>query len=303
MKNLLIIGLAFVFGICTANAQDGVAQDTSWKKGATGALNFNQISLTNWAGGGENSLAGALFVTGFANHAKNRFAWDNVADVSYGLIKPGSDDIRKNEDKFEINSKAGYRTSETSKWYYTALGNFKSQFAEGFLYGELPNGQETKVLNSNFMAPGYFLGALGMDYKPSDNFTVFISPVTSKFTFVTEDKLSDEGAYGVDPGETSRSEFGGYANARYTVDLKENINLLSKLDLFSNYGENPDHIDVNLEVLIAAQLTKFLSASFGIQALYDHDITVPKTDEDNRPGKGTQFKQVIGIGLSHSIGD
>ncbi|NNM15006.1 MAG: DUF3078 domain-containing protein, partial [Bacteroidia bacterium] len=66
---------------------------------------------------------------------------------------------------------------------------------------------------------------------------------------------------------------------------------------------DPDHIDVNLEVLIAAQLTKFLSASFGIQALYDHDIIVPKTEDNDRPGRGTQFKQVIGIGLSHSIGD
>lgn len=301
MKKLLIVGLAVAFGFQSVNAQETAVIDTSWKTGGITALNFNQVSLSNWAAGGENSLSGAAFLSLFANHAKQRFAWDNVLDLGYGLIKPGSDDIRKNEDKIELNSKAGFQTSETSKWYYSALANFKSQFAEGFVYGEDANGAEIKTLNSNLFAPAYILGALGMDYKPQDNFSVFISPVTAKFTIVTEDELNAIGAFGVDPGETSRSEFGGYLNARFTQDIMENINFLTKLDLFSNYDQNPQNIDVNWELLLAAKVNEYISASLGAQIIYDHDITVPKNESGTKLGKGTQVKQVFGIGISYAL--
>lgn len=302
MKKSLIIAIAFAFGFSTVNAQEAATKDTTWKTGGVSAVNFNQVSLTNWAAGGEGSLSGAAFLSLFANKVEGRFAWDNVLDLGYGLIKPGSADIRKNEDKIELNTKAGYQTSKTSKWYYSALGNFKSQFAEGFLYGtDATTGLETKTLNSNLFAPAYALIALGMDYKPSDHFSVFISPVTSKFTIVTEDALNAVGAYGVDPGKTSRGEFGGYLNARYNKDLMENLNFLAKLDLFSNYADNPDHIDTNLEFLFAAKVNKYITASLGAQILYDHDITVPKTEDNDRPGKGTQFKQVFGIGFAYSF--
>jgi hypothetical protein len=66
----------------------------------------------------------------------------------------------------------------------------------------------TKI--SDFFAPAYLVLALGLDYKPDAYFSVFLAPVTEKFTFVTDQVLSDAGAFGVTPGKTSLSEFGGY---------------------------------------------------------------------------------------------
>jgi hypothetical protein len=300
-------------------AQDSLARDTSWKTGGVFNLNFNQTSLTNWAAGGENSIAANSLLNIFAKYKKNRCAWDNSLDLAYGLLKAGEKDIRKSEDKIDLLSKFGYDANNKNKWFYTALFNFKSQFTTGYEYPT----DTTKMLVSEFASPAYFLFALGMDYKLKDYFSLFISPLTLKATIVNNEDLADAGAFGVDKaeydpagirikaGENLRTEYGAYLNAKFQKDVLTNVNLLTKLDLFSNYSEDPQHIDVNWEVLIAMKINKYLSASINTQLIYDHDVTIqeydvvngfkiPKINPDGTPvaGPRVQFKEVIGVGLS-----
>jgi hypothetical protein len=160
------------------------------------------------------------------------------------------------------------------------------------------------------MAPAYLMTALGLDYKPNSYFTAFLAPLTGKFTFVTEESLSNAGAFGVTPGETVRSEIGGYFRAVYSrADFKgeflKNIGFTTKLDLFSNYTNNPQNIGVNWETLTTLKVNKFLNASFITQLIYDDDILVP-FDKNNsgviEAGEGVkskaQFKEILGVGLS-----
>ena len=91
-------------------------------------------------------------------------------------------------------------------WYYSGLLSFKSQFASGYDYDVEP-----KKMISKFMAPGYLTAALGMDYK-TDGFSVLMAPVSGKFTFVNDQTLSDDGAFGVDPGKKARAELGASYN-------------------------------------------------------------------------------------------
>jgi hypothetical protein len=311
--------LAFLLSAGGAIAQDTIPHDTTWTKGGVLTLNFNQTSLTNWAAGGDNSIAANALLNVFAKYKKKRTAWDNSLDLGYGLIKPGEKDVRKSDDKIDLLSKFGYDATNKNKWFYTLLFNFKSQFTAGYEYPT----DTTKVLVSDFAAPAYFLLALGMDYKPNAYFSLFISPLTMKTTLVSNQDLADAGAFGVDKaefnaagvkikdGENVRSEYGAYLNAKFQKDVMTNVNLLTKLDLFSNYTEDPQHIDVNWEVLLAMKINKFLSASINTQLIYDHDITIqeynvvngfkiPKVNPDGTPvaGPRVQFKEVIGIGLS-----
>jgi hypothetical protein len=172
------------------------------------------------------------------------------------------------------------------------------------------------------MAPAYLTVALGMDYKPSDVFTLFISPATGKFTFVTNNALADAGAYGVDPakydigvklsdGKTFRPEFGAYLRAKFQKDMLKNLNLSSTLSLFDNYTDkntaNRANVDVNWEVLINIKAGKFLTTSIYTNLVYDHDIKIPTYKKVNGfktlvgYGPKTQFKETIGIGLSYKF--
>ena len=60
-----------------------------------------------------------------------------------------------------------------------------------------------------------------------------------------------------------------------------NVNLLTKLELFSNYLKNPQNIAVNWEVLFAMKINKFLTANLGTQMIYDDIISVPVVKEEN----------------------
>ncbi|MBL4594856.1 MAG: DUF3078 domain-containing protein [Flavobacteriales bacterium] len=278
-----------------------------WKTGGIISLNLTQVSLTNWSAGGENSLSVNGILSLSANLKKGNSTWDNSLDLAYGILQQGKADVRKTDDKIDLTSKYGQKAFKN--WYYAALINFKSQMTTGYNYPD----DSTEI--SNFLAPGYLLGAIGLDYKPSEVFTLFISPLTIKMTLVNDQNLADAGAYGVKPaefdgfgnilskGESSRSEYGGYLRALLKKDIMKNVNLQTKLELFTNYSEEPNHIDVNWEVLIAMKVNKYISATISTQLLYDHDIDISIDDNNDgiidAVGPRTQFKEILGIGLSY----
>jgi len=80
---------------------------------------------------------------------------------------------------------------------------------------------------------------------------------------------------------------------------------MSTVDLFSNYLHNPQNIDVNWQVLINMKVNKFLSASITTHIIYDDDIMIPldRNEDGITEGKGprTQFKEVLGVGLSYKF--
>ena len=241
------------------------------------------------------SLNGLINLT--ANYKKDKSAWDNSFDFGYGKLKRMDDNGDpiwvKTDDKINITSKYGYQASKV--WYYSAFFNFKTQFDKGYNY---PN-TDDKI--SDFMAPAYLLFALGMDYKPNDNLTVLIAPLTMKSTIVNSTILSDQGAFGVDPGKKLRSEFGSSINAQYKKDeIVKNVNFLTKIDLFSNYLKNPQNVDVNWETLFVLKVNKFISATVAANLVYDDDTDYIDKDGNNM-GPKVQFKEVIGVGFTYKF--
>lgn len=287
-------------------AGEAAVKDTSWTTGGTAALNFSQVFLQNWAAGGQSSVSGTALVQLFGNYSRGNITWDNNLDLAYGLLRQGDQGVViKTDDRIDFTSKFGKKASE--KWYYSGLVNFRTQFAPGYeLLDGVPNQNN---LISDLLAPAYTLVALGMDFKPSPKFTAFISPATYKLTIVMNDSLANIGAFGVDPGENLRSEIGGYVRIGYTSDIVENVSLTTRIDLFSNYLNNPQNIDINWEMLISMKINKFLSATIATQLLYDDDITLQKKDPvledgvviDSGRGPGVQFKEVFGLGLSYKF--
>ena len=294
-------------------AQAQVRDSTkNWIKGGDAGLNFSQSSFTNWAAGGENALSLTLYSNVFSNYKKGENSWDNSLSLAYGMLQSGHTAVRKNEDKVDFTSKYG-RYAFAKRWYYSALLNAKTQFAPGY------NFPDDSTIISRFAAPAYVLLALGLDYKTNDGvFTLFVSPATLKTTIVNDQQLSNAGAYGVEPatygtdsvmikgGQKFRFELGGYLRAQFKKDIAKNVTLASKLELFSNYLDRPQNIDVNWEVLINMKINKFLTCNVATQMIYDHDIPVPvERTIDGVKVMGTgprlQFKEVLSLGLSYKF--
>lgn len=284
MKKLFIILLLIPMGIFAQNT----AQDTLWTTSTTATLNFSQVSLTNWAAGGKSSMSGLFMVNYAANYKKDKLSWDNSFDFRYGFIKEKETDSRKSDDLIDISSKLGYEAG--GNWNYAGMIGFKSQFAPGYNYDEDP-----RKLISNFMAPGYLNLAFGMDYK-TDGFSVLLAPVSGKFTFVTNEDVNEED-FGLESGKKSRSELGATVKVEYVKEVLKNVTLDTKLNLFSNYLENPQNIDVDWKVQFNLKVNDYLSANLITHLIYDDDINIDDPDTGTS-GPRVQFMESFGVGLT-----
>jgi len=294
----MIRKLLFVFMVLIClNASAQEIQDTSyWKKGGMASLSFSQTSLSNWSGGGDNAISTNVQLNLFANYTKAKNAWENTLKLEYGLLKQGDQGVRKSIDKIDFVTKYGHQACE--KWYYTALLDFKTQFAKGYNYAKDETEPDVKV--SNFLAPAYVLLSLGMDYKPNDIFSAYMSPITGKTTIVNDDELSDAGAFGVDPGDKMRYEFGALSKLTLKKTIAKNVDLKSTLDLFTAYSDTFGNIDVNWDLMINMKVNKFLTASINTTLVYDDDVEYVDKEGVNK-GVKIQFKEILGIGLAYKF--
>ena len=267
----------------------------TWKTGGLFNVNFGQTSLSNWAAGGDNltlNVNGILSL--HAYYTKGRNAWDNSLDLALGYTKTTSLGSRKSDDNIDITSKYGYELTPTSKWYVSALINFRTQFAPGYTYTDTST---DKI--SAFTSPAYALIALGLDFKPNKDFSLFLSPVTSRWVIVTATGLNpltptEKGnVYGVPLGKTINNEIGAYVSANYLKEFIKNVTYKGKLDLFSNYKHDPQNIDVYMTNLLSTNVFRGLSFSFGLDLIYDDDVRIFGKNLD---GARTQFREYIGLG-------
>lgn len=262
----------------------------SWKTGGILNLNLGQGSQSNWAAGGDDfsfSLASYLGLHAF--YKKDKYSWDNTLDLNYGMINTTSLGTRKNDDRIDLLSKIGYALSP--KLNVAALFNFRSQFSKGYNY----KSDGSKELLSNFLSPGYILISLGLDYKPVKGLSIFVSPITSRWTIVNNDSLSAKGVYGVTPGKKVKNEIGAFASINYLTNLDKTIVYNGRLDLFSNYEHNPQNVDIIWNNMFTAKLSKLLTASLALNLVYDDDI---KLFGPNHNSPALQLKSLIALGLS-----
>lgn len=263
-----------------------------WKIQNNLNLTFGQSAYKYWAKGGENSLSGLANNKFVANYTKNKTKWENTIEFSYGIIQQGEKKVFKTEDKIELTSNFGYKASEY--WYYSGLMNFKTQFAVGY-----PTVNDT-IPSSYFMSPGYLITSLGMEYKRKF-YSVLLSVLTGKTTFVMNNELSDAGAYGVEKGKKIKSGLGTYVRFILQKEVIKNIELNNKLELFSDYFNKPEKVDVNWEVFIKMKVNKYFSSSIFFNLIYDYDTKYVTKNESGKvisEEAKIQYKEMFGLGLN-----
>lgn len=274
--------------------------DTSskhWRIHGSGSLQFSQASFSNWASGGQNSLGLVTWLNFKANYRNGKHVWSNTVDLGYGfniLGKASEAKFNKTNDKIELTTAYGYELHSNQKWYLTVLANFRTQFSAGYNY------PDDSTVISQFMAPGYLIAGIGVTYAPVKWFYLYLSPSSGRFTFVTDQRLADSGAFGVERGKNIKGEFGPYLRADLNKDLAKNINVSSTLELFTDYLHQFGNIDVNWSFLLSLKVNKWLAASIQTQLIYDNDVMI-QTDMSKPAGPRTQFKELLGIGLTYKF--
>ena len=303
MKRILLL-LLFLTGlglqaqnsdISAANGEDVVKPVVDSLNGWTTKGNFslllNQSNFSNWAAGGESNLAVNVGINYDFNWKKLDYLWDNKIVASYGFIRTKTSDFdKKTDDRLEFNSILGKKA--TGEWDYSFFLNFKTQFTKGYLYAKDADGAEFRVENSRFFSPAYLAFGPGMLWKKNDNLKVNLAPLTSKFTFVNSDFTSvpgylDGSYFGVDANKCMLYQLGFYAQGYYKLNLMTNVSAENTLNLFSNYLEKPQNVDIDYSLAIVLRVNRYLSANISFQEVYDDDAF-----------EGFQTREVFGLGIN-----
>lgn len=264
-------------------------------------LNFSQSYLSDWAAGGENSLSALSVLRYSADLVYGKKIWDNDIEYKLGYLKAGDGPLQKNDDKFEFNSKYGH--AAFNHWYYSVLLNFKTQFLTGYDYPK----DADPVANSGFLSPAFLVFSLGLDYKPSNNLTLLLSPLTSKFTIFTDTASYDQTRFGVDKDKKSKQEIGAYIKLLSKVKLRKDILLENRVNLFTNYVDNPQNVDIDWEAILNFELNEYFRFTLNTHIIYDDNIDIPVYENidgvKTKVGvtKKLQWKEVFSVGFIYKI--
>lgn len=301
MKKLILITL--LLGSVSLFSQDTIRKG-NWTIMGKVSVNFSQSYFSNWSAGGVNSITGIGKYTMTADMNKGKHAWNNWLNLALGYSVLGSEKPLKTEDKIEYIPSYTYQLAD--HWYFSVMGKFSSQFAKGYDYGI----DSTNYI-SKFMAPGYFDIGPGIMYKPNDWFSLNVSPATAAWIVVSDEGLADAGSFGLEPAvfdtagnvvthaKKVKTMFGAKVMAVLQKEVAKNITLATKLELFSDYLDNPQNIDVNWQVLISLKVNSWLNVDLSTELLYDNDIMI--TDKDGNTGPRTQFKEFLLVSVGFAF--
>lgn len=278
-------------------------------------LNINQLALSNWAAGGESSSTGKAFADIEITYQRATFEQRIVGSFVYGLSRFADKRIEKQDDKIDLRYTLSLHSKQKLK--YSIVSTFNTQFANGYKY---PN--DTTMI-SGFFAPAYLTLSSGVNYKDLNHaFEVYASPLAGKMTFVLNQDLADQGAFGVKkgyytadsvwiPGQRTLPALGANIIINYKQPIGKTITYSTILNCFYNYFEQRNDkrlkLDVNWENTINFIITKHVTTVLFLHLKYDHNTTFPIYEEldgvQTLVGEEMriQFKESLGIAFIHKF--
>ena len=230
-------------------------------------------------GGGLSSYAGNLTINYDFNYKAGDIVWDNKIFGAYGITQiKGADRAVKSDDRLEYTSLVGKKAS--TYWFYSGFLNFRSQFDSGF--------NAVGIRTSHAFSPAYLQVGPGMLWKKSDNLKVNIAPATSRLIYVDGQFTQFGPSFGVEQGKTTRFEFGASVASYYKLNIMENMSVENILNLYSNYLDKPQNVDVDYQMNLVMKVNKYISTNLAFQAIYDDNAV-----------QAVQVRQVFGVGLNY----
>lgn len=305
MKRILLLVLVTLTIGASAQKVGDTIRAGNWEISGKLSLNLSQSYFSNWSAGGTSSLTTIGKFNLSANYKKGKHGWNNWLDLALGYSLFADVEPLKTEDKIEYIT--AYEYELPKHWYFTVMGKFASQFAKGYDYAV----DSSVNYVSRFMAPAWADIGPGIKYQPVDWFFVNLSPATAAWIIVNDQNLANAGAYGLTPAvtdtngvvlenaKTVKTMFGAKMMVVLNYEVVKNVTLGTKLELFSDYLETPQNVDVNWQVLLGFKVNDWLNVDLQTTLLYDDDVMI--VDKDGNVGPRAQFREFLMLSVGYSF--
>ncbi len=279
-----ILAIALFLAAAPLSAQDTATAPPvhGWKHSLVSGLTLTQVSYSNWAQGGENSIAYKLAADGMSAFTGPATLWENQYRFAFGQARLGKQGLRKTDDVIDLASVYTYVLGEKLNPYASAT--FKSQFATGYKYDDAG----AKLPVSRFFDPAYLTQAVGVRYQPGPAVRTRLGValrevITSRYTVYADDPKTFP--------EIEKTGVKGGLESVTDVEWKpeENILFVSRLSIFSPFSDAGEPVVLNTSTL-TGKVNSYITASVGFELIYDKVVS-PRA----------QMKQAIGVGLSYTL--
>lgn len=253
------------------------------------SFTLSQTSMDNWAAGGSNSFSGRLWLKLTHTYTKSEANFNVISSIDGAYTMLMADEITtKSEDYLNLTSTPSWKLG--SRWEASGSLTLKTQFTDSYA------STSDTVISSTFFAPAYLNLSAGITYSPpKGKFKAFIAPISGNATFVLNPELSALGAYGVEAGKKSLTEFGAFARIEYNESFwKDKASFYTKAESFWNYYSCPN---VWFEAKLTFKFSEIFGAEIYAKAIYDEAISTPRVDENNY----WQFMQSTGFSLTFTF--
>lgn len=238
-------------------------------------LNGNQASYRNWSSGGVNSIAFVASSLFRAKYTGEKFSNTSRINLRFGQVDQDGVGIQKTEDLIRLSNKTDYFLRNTIWSAFFELA-FRTQFTDGF-------DDDTGVLISDFMSPGFFTESLGLSYQPVDYFSTQLG-LGLRQTFVEVDGL--DMFYGLGEDEDIRSEGGLTFAFNFEKELVKNFTYSTEFNSFTNLLIPISSTDFFMTNSFTGKINDFMTSSLELSFVYDDDFS-----------SSLQVKQIITLGF------
>ncbi|MDR0927955.1 MAG: DUF3078 domain-containing protein [Ignavibacteria bacterium] len=269
MKNIKL-KILIILALCSYQ------MNANWHINNKVTFNLDEAYHENWVKDvATNYIITSAYFLGRYNFSANDFKWENTVDFGYGLYLTDFQDVlgNKSEDKLNFTSSLNYKMIDELNYNFNF--DLKSQWSETF---------KDNALTSNFFSPLYLMASLGATYSKKE-YSVLFSPLTAKMLYVGDERLWNQGLFGLADNEHINYNFGAYAKFNLiSWKVADNITADGKFELFYNYAKPLKNMTENFELTLNLKVNKWLSAFFQTYLIFDKNI-IDKL----------QFKQRFGL--------
>lgn len=279
-KTTLLLITLLLSSPCFAQI-DTTKLEVGWNHGVIAGLTLTQVAFSDWATGGDNSLAYNASIVGRSIEDEEMIRWTNNYKFAFGQSNLANKGVRKTEDIIDLESVLAYKLNTYINPYVGVT--FKTQFTDGYDY--LDDG--TKVINSTFVDPAYSRQAIGIGYIPIPQIKTRVGAAlretfTSQYTKWSDDPATSE-------IEKTRVQGGMEWVTEAEAKLDDNIFFKSKLETFAPFNDFTKWVIYN-DNIIDAKVSKLISVNLTVTIRYE-EFVLPRT----------QIREGLAIGFSYQV--
>ncbi len=244
-------------------------------------MNISQVALSNWAKGGDNSIAWTLMGNLGLSYINDNWTFHNNLKFAFGRTKLGGQDFKTNDNELYLESVLSLHLGWAVDPFFSNTIN--TAITKGFNFKKDPPEEI-----ANFFDPGYVTQSLGFTYDKLHGFKTRLGFAVQE-TFTNKYRQYSDNLTTPDKQEAFKIETGIESVTSGEFHSDKNIIFKSSLRLFTRY-EHLDVWDLRWDSAFISKINDYINVNFRVLVIYEKKQSLK-----------TQLREGLQLGFTYTF--